>query len=141
MSVLSVLCEWFKLVQLLNIQADLSPDKLQPCRSFANDEKQEEKNIWEKERQSIRKNTERKKETDGKNDKIKETKTRKKMEEGKNRNGVRMKKEWKKSDSVVRHRSSFTTATENHVKANYGDMKKWKKKFCSFGKEQAYILE
>jgi len=67
---------------------------------------------------------------------LKETKTRKKIEEGKNRNGARMKKEWKKSDSVVRHRSSFTTATENHVKANYGDMKKGEK-FYSFGKEQA----
>jgi len=39
-------------VQLLNIQADLSPDKLQPCRSFANDEKQEEK-IYEKRKDKV----------------------------------------------------------------------------------------
>jgi hypothetical protein len=34
----------------------------------------------------------------------------------------------KGSDSILRHRSSFPTVTENHVKANYGDMKKWGKK-------------
>jgi hypothetical protein len=38
----SVLCEYFKLVQLINIQVDLSPDKLQLCRRFANDENQDE---------------------------------------------------------------------------------------------------
>jgi len=64
--------------------------------------------------------------------KLKETKTLKKIEE-KNTNGERIKKEWKESDSVPRHRSDFTTVTENHVEANYGDMKKWKK-FHSFGR-------
>jgi hypothetical protein len=53
------------LVQVLNIQADLSPDKLQPCRRFANDTNQEEEKRNEKRKAKVlekyRKN-ERKKE-------------------------------------------------------------------------------
>jgi hypothetical protein len=61
--------------------------------------------------------------TDGKKDKLKETKTRKKIREGKNRNGERTKKEWEESDIQY---CVTDPASQNNVKANYGDMKKWK---------------